>query len=170
MDRPRFFYGWVVVILGFLSISMFGVINSYSTFVAPLEGYLNTSRTSISAAYAIELSFYSIFSLMMGWIVDRYGSRLALWGAAVLLGGGVALCSTITSVWQLYLFFGVIAGIGHSAIFVVPSTTVSKWFIRRRGLALGLTVCGLPRARTRKIWARGCACTTTASFRRKRAL
>ncbi len=143
MPQPRFFHGWIVVILGFFSISMFGVINSYSTFIKPLETYLNTSRTTISGAYAIELSFYSVFSLLMGWIVDKYGARLALWGAAVFLGGGIALCGTITAVWQLYLFFGVIAGIGHSAVFVVPSTIVSKWFIKRRGLALGLTVCGL---------------------------
>jgi len=143
MQKTRIFHGWVIVIFGFLSISMFGVINSYSTFIKSLETYLNTSRTSISGAYSIELSCYAIFSLMMGWIVDKYGARLALWGAAILMGGGIALCSTITEVWQLYLFFGVFAGIGHSAIFVVPSTIVSKWFIKKRGQAMGLTVCGL---------------------------
>jgi MFS family permease len=141
--KSKFFYGWIVVIFATLASAMFGVINSYSTFFASLQTYFGADRTTISWAYTIEMCFYALCAIIMGTIVDKYGPRLAFYAAAVLVGGGFALCSTITAVWQLYVFFGVIAGIGHSALLVVGTTTVSKWFIKSRGLAVGIVACGL---------------------------
>ena len=97
-NKSRFFYGWVIVIAGFFSVAMFGVINSYSTFIKPLEEYLKVSRTEISTAYMIEMIFYSAFAMVMGWLCDRAGPRTALWVSAVFMGAGMALCSTITAI------------------------------------------------------------------------
>jgi OFA family oxalate/formate antiporter-like MFS transporter len=141
--KSRLFYGWMIVFLGFCTVATFGVISSFGTFIKPLEAHLNASRTALSAAYTIEMAFYSVFASLMGWLCDRLGPRVSLWLSAVLLGGGTALCSTVTSTWQLYALFGVIAGIGHSAVFVVPTSTVARWFVRQRGLAVGTTACGL---------------------------
>ena len=142
-NKSRFFYGWVIVIAGFFSVAMFGVINSYSTFIKPLEEYLKVSRTEISTAYMIEMIFYSAFAMVMGWLCDRAGPRTALWVSAVFMGAGMALCSTITAIWQFYALFGVVAGIGHAAVFVVPTSTAARWFVEKRGLAVGITACGL---------------------------
>jgi OFA family oxalate/formate antiporter-like MFS transporter len=141
--KSRIFYGWIIVFLGFFTVATFGVISSFGTFIKPLEAHLNASRTALSAAYTIEMAFYSLFASMMGWLSDRLGPRSSLWLSAILLGGGTALCSMVTSVWQLYVLFGVIAGVGHSAVFAVPTSTVAKWFVRKRGLAVGTTACGL---------------------------
>lgn len=80
--------------------------------------------------------------------------------AALLIGGGLSLCSLITATWQLWIFFGVIAGIGFSVIFVAPTSTVTRWFVERRGLAVGITISGLgfgllviPPITERIIWA-----------------
>ena len=51
--------------------------------------------------------------------------------------------SRISAIWQLYLFFGVIAAIGHSAGFVPLTSTITRWFVRRRGLMTGLVVSGI---------------------------
>lgn len=139
----RFFYGWFIVFAGFFTVATFGVISSFSTFIKPLEAYLHASRTQLSAAYTIEMIFYSAFAAMMGWLCDRLGPRITLWISGLLLGGGTALCSRVTTTWELYALFGVVAGIGHSAVFVVPTSTVSRWFVRQRGLAVGTTACGL---------------------------
>lgn len=143
IPKSKPFYGWFIVFLAFLSVSTYGVFYSYSAFIKPLEAELETTRAGISAAYTIFLSVYSLFAIPMGWLCDRYGPRKTLWLAALLIGGGVALSSRITSLWQLYLLFGIMAGMGHGAIFVVPTSTVTRWFIQRRGLAVGLTICGL---------------------------
>ncbi|MDO9065646.1 MAG: MFS transporter, partial [Chloroflexota bacterium] len=141
--RSKPFYGWFVVFLAFLALNTYGVFYSYSAFITPLEAELQTNRAGISGAYTTFLAVYSLFAIPMGWLADRYGPRRMLWLAALLIGGGFVLSSTITSLWQLYLLFGVMAGIGHGAIFVVPTSTVSRWFAQRRGLALGMAVCGV---------------------------
>lgn len=140
--KHPFFYGWVIVCLGFLSVATFGVTSSFGILIKPLESHLNASRTAVSAAYSIEMACYALFAAAMGWLSDRCGPKSALWLSALLMGGGFILCSTIHHVWQLYLYLG-IAGAGRSAVFVVSTSTVARWFVRRRGLAVGATACGI---------------------------
>ncbi|MDP6510993.1 MAG: MFS transporter, partial [Dehalococcoidia bacterium] len=81
-------------------------------------------------------------ALPMGWLYDRYGPRPPLMIASILVGGGIALCSQVTALWQLYLLFGVVAGVGFGAIYPVPVATVVKWFLKRRGMAVGIVTSG----------------------------
>lgn len=141
-SESRFFYGWVIAFVGLLSVATFGVISSYGTLIKAVESHLNVSRTAASAAYAIEMTCYASFASVMGWLGDRYGPKAALWLSAVLMGGGIALCSTVHVVWQLYLLFGM-AGVGRSAVFVVCTAAVARWFVSKRGLAVGITACGV---------------------------
>ncbi len=142
-QKPKLFYGWVVVFLAFMTITTYGLFYSYSVFLEPLEAELHSSRAAISAVYTIFMAVYSICAIPMGLLSDKYGPQKTLWLAAFLIGSGISLCSLATSVWQLYLFYGVIAALGHGAIFVVPTSTINRWFIRRRGLAVGMTISGL---------------------------
>lgn len=141
--KRQFYYGWIIVLLAFMAISTYGLFSSYSVFLESLERELQSSRATISAVFSVYLAVYCTFAPLMGWLSDRYGPRKILWLAAFLIGSGISLCSTVTSIWQLYLFFGVIASMGHGAIYVVPTSTVNRWFTRRRGLAVGIAVCGL---------------------------
>jgi len=59
------------------------------------------------------------------------------------LGIGYLLMSQIGAIWQLYLFYGVIIGIGMSGGFVPLVSTVSRWFVKRRGTMTGLVVSGI---------------------------
>jgi MFS family permease len=61
--------------------------------------------------------------------------------AAVLLGLGFFLCSRITSLWQFYLYYGVIVGTGFTALGFIPHVSLTaRWFERRRGLATSLVL------------------------------
>lgn len=142
-EKPKLFYGWVVTFLALLSLTTYGLFYSYSVFLVPLETQFHTTRAAISAVYTIYMAVYSTCAIPMGWLSDRYGPRKILLLAAILIGGGAALSSIATSVWQLYLFFGVIASLGHGAIYVVPTSTINRWFIQRRGLAVGIAISGL---------------------------
>jgi MFS family permease len=132
-----------VVFLGFTTIITYGLFFSYSVFLEPLEAELHSSRAAISAVYTIYMVVYGICAIPMGLLSDKYGPQKTLWLAALLIGSGISLCSLATSVWQLYLFFGVIAALGHGAIFVVPASTTNRWFIQKRGLAVGIIISGL---------------------------
>jgi len=129
--------------MAFLSITTYGLFYSFSVFIEPLETALGSTRTAISGAYALELTVYCSCAIPWGWISDKYGPAKALWLAAFLIGGGASFCSLCTSIWHLYIFFGLMAAIGHGAIYVVPTSTLNKWFLQRRGLAVGIALCGL---------------------------
>ena len=141
--KTRPYYGWIVVFLAFMSLTTYGLFFSYSVFLEPLETQLQASRTAISAVYTIYMAVYSACAIPMGLLSDKYGPKKILWLAAFLIGSGISLSSLATSVWQLYLFFGIIAALGHGAVFVAPISTVNRWFIRRRGLAAGIAISGL---------------------------
>ena len=141
--KPKIFYGWIISLLSFMAASTYGLFFSYSVFIQPLEAELHASRAAISSVYTLYMIIYGFCAIPMGWISDRYGPRTTLWLAAIFIGSGISLCSLATSVWALYLFFGLIASIGHGAVFVVPTSTINRWFVKRKGLAVGIAVSGV---------------------------
>jgi len=78
----------------------------------------------------------------IGALADRHGPRVMLVVTVILAGSAFALVSTVNSLWQLYLLVGVLGGIGMSSFYLLSTTTVTRWFDRHRGLALGLVLVG----------------------------
>ncbi|MDP7240484.1 MAG: MFS transporter, partial [Dehalococcoidia bacterium] len=136
--RKGFYYGWVIVATSFVTLTTYGVFYSQGLFFEPLMTHFQWSRAEVSLAFTIYMATYTSAALPMGWLYDHYGPRPPLMIASILVGGGIALCSQVTALWQLYLLFGVVAGVGFGAIYPVPVATVVKWFLKRRGMAVGI--------------------------------
>ncbi|MFC2047719.1 MFS transporter, partial [Chloroflexota bacterium] len=79
----------------------------------------------------------------MGRLNDRFGPRIIMVVSGLLLGLGYLLMSQVGSIWQLYLFFGVMIGISMSGTVVPLLSTVARWFVRRRGMMTGIIISGL---------------------------
>jgi len=142
-DIPRR-QGWVVV--GACSLVMFGVWNSHAgfgVFLPVLAKEFGWSRGAISIALALNLTIGGLIAFVIGAASDRYGPRLILTISAVFVGALFALASRIDALWHLYLVLGVLLGVAMSSVYLVPTTTVSRWFVDRRGLALGILLAGL---------------------------
>jgi MFS family permease len=77
-----------------------------------------------------------------GKFIEKYGPRNITIVGGCLTGLGWLLSSLAGSVQWLYLFYGVIAGIGVGIAYGVPVAVAARWFPDRRGLAVGLTVLG----------------------------
>jgi MFS family permease len=90
----------------------------------------------------VHLLIYAISTYYFGRLTDRIGPRRALSLGAVFIGVGLCLCSQIQNIWQLYLFY-IIASLGSGVTVSLPNATVQKWFIKKRGLALGLVTAGV---------------------------
>jgi len=136
--------GWVVV--GACSLVMFGVWNSHAgfgVFLPVLADEFGWSRGAISVAPALNLIVGGLIAFAIGAASDRYGPRLILTTSALCVGLLFALASRIDALWHLYLVLGVLLGIAMSSVYLVPTTTVSRWFVDRRGLALGILLAGL---------------------------
>lgn len=142
--QEKFFYGWVIVVAATLVSSFsWGTQYAFGVFFKPLISEFSWSRAATSGAFSVIMIVYGLSSILMGRLSDRYGPRIAVFCGGVLIGLGTFLSSWINSVWQLYLFYGLIMGMGMGASYVPVMGVVSRWFWKRRGLALGIVVAGI---------------------------
>ena len=139
----KFSYAWVIVAASFsITVWCYGMRLSYGVFFKPMMEEFGWNRAVTSGAYALSTIVLGAFSIVLGWLCDKYGPRLTLTVCGILSGLGITLLSKVSNLWQLYLFFGVILGIGLGA-YVPLVTTVSVWFDSNKGLALGIVVSGI---------------------------
>ena len=137
------FYGWVVVATCFLINTIaFGSAYSFGVFLNPLRETFSASSAAVSGAYSLELFLYTGLAVVWGLSVDRYGSRVTTMVGGALLFTGLLLTSRVSALWQLYVTYGLI-GMGVSTSYSPLMATVSRWFDRQRGLAIGISSTGL---------------------------
>jgi MFS family permease len=133
----RFFYGWLIVAASFVILMLaYGMQFSFGVFLPHIMADLNLDRASASAPFSLYVVFYTFCSIVTGPATDRFGPRKVVIMGGLLLGLGYFLLSTATEGWQLYLYFGAIAGAGMSASYIPLNVTVVRWFDQRRGMAL----------------------------------
>ncbi len=143
--EPRFFYGYAVVALVFcIMLLSWGIFLTFGIFFEPMLTEFGWTRATTSAAFSISILVMGLLGFNVGRLTDRFGPRLVMTGSGLLLGLGLLLMSQISAVWQLYLFFGVIIGIGMSATFVPANSIIARWFVKRRGMMTGIVLSGSP--------------------------
>ena len=132
-------YGWVIVGAGLvISLCMYGVIESFAIMFKPLAEQFEWDRGTVSVASMISWISFGLSSLVCGRLSDRFGSKWIIIGGGLFFVTGTFLMSQIQSLGELYLYFGVILAIGRSATGVPMVALVTKWFVKRQGLALAL--------------------------------
>jgi len=140
----KFFYGYVVVLAAFLILVMtWGTLYCFGVFFKPVLIEFGWTRAATSGAYSLCLLLLAFFGIVMGRLNDRFGPRIVVTGCGLFLGSGYLLMSQISTIWQLYLFYGVMLAIGASGSFIPLASTISRWFIKRRGLLTGIAVSGI---------------------------
>jgi len=110
-------------------------------FGALLEEF-GWSRGKLSGIFAIYAFSYALWGFLAGRLSDRWGPRVVLAGGSLFLGGAIAAMASVTQLWQPYLLYGVLAAVGMGTIYIPCNTTVVKWFLRRRGFAVGIASSG----------------------------
>jgi MFS family permease len=139
---------WILVMLGMIINLCLGSIYSWSVFVGPLTTYFTrdlgqtVSASEILLPFSVFLAFFAMAMPFTGKYIEKYGPRNITIVGGCLTGLGWILSSFAGSVQWLYLFYGVIAGIGVGIAYGVPVAVAARWFPDRRGLAVGLTVLG----------------------------
>ena len=142
--KPGFFYGYVIVLVSFLVMVLaFGAFYSFGVFFKPLSTEFGWTRTTTSGAYSLAMFLSGLLAIVMGRLTDRFGPRIVMTICGFLLGLGFLLMSQVSTVWQLYLFYGVVVGVGLSGAFVPPLSMVARWFVKRRGIMTGFVVAGI---------------------------
>ena len=144
MSRIRVFYGWWVVSASAAIIFLTGgtFYYGFSALVKPLQDQFGWSRALISGAFSLRTQSGGVASPIVGYLVDRVGSRRLLLTGTVLVGAGFIFLSRVESVWAFYVAVMIIA-VGMSATGgPVAMTTAAHWFERQRGRAMALLTAG----------------------------
>jgi MFS transporter, OFA family, oxalate/formate antiporter len=133
---------WPPVVGGLLMNLALGSLYAWSVFVPPLEREFGWSRAETSWVYTIAIVCFALTFVAAGRLQDVKGPRVCALAGGILVSSGFVLASFTTSLAMLYIFYGVIVGVGNGFGYATPTPVGSKWFPDRRGLVVGLMVGG----------------------------
>nr|WP_269136013.1 OFA family MFS transporter [Sporosarcina cyprini] len=122
-----------------------GSVYAWSNFTNPLIEQFGWSTSQVQLTFSIAILFLGLSAAFLGHFVEKYGPRKAGLFAAICFGTGVigaGFAVSASSLPLLYLFYGVLGGIGLGVGYISPVSTLVKWFPDRRGLATGLAIMG----------------------------
>lgn len=139
MRRPLY-YGWFVVAATFLILLVgAGVRATPGILINPLEHEFGWSVATISGAVAINIFLYGMMGPFAVAIMERFGLRVSVCAALLVLAAGVACTTLMRSPWQLTLLWGVVVGSGTGMVAnVLGATIANRWFLTHRGLVMGV--------------------------------
>ncbi len=142
--NSNIFYGWIVLGVALVTIVLgYAIRNSFAVFYPAIVEEFGWQRGSTAMIFSIAFLVYGLASPVAGTLIDRFSPRLVLPLGGLVAGTGVALCSLASAQWQFFLFYGCVAAIGLSLVGWSPLTSiVSNWFVRKRGLAIGILAAG----------------------------
>ncbi len=140
----RFYGWWGIVLPAFVVIWITNALTlaGINVFDGHLLEELAMSRGALKFGDTIQLLSSAALAPLGGWVADRYGVRPAMTAGALVLALALYLFSTVDSLGDVYLLrFAMGASLAGAGL-VVCVTLVSRWFVSRRGLALGLMLSG----------------------------
>jgi oxalate/formate antiporter len=134
---------WLQLLLGV--IAMMAISSPqyvWTLFTGPFNQRLGTTLPEIQVTFSLLIVLQTFFSPFQAYLVDRFGPRLLISVGAIMAGGSWVLASTVSTLWGLYLTYGIIGGFGTGIIYVGIIGLMVRWFPDRRGLATGLAAAG----------------------------
>ena len=137
INKPKFFYGWYMVAVSWIMLFLISAV-VVSVFFKPMLEDFGWDRATLSSVQSVALIVFAIASPFLGRLIDRFGPRIMILVCIAPQVLSSVLNGVATNIWHLYLarFF--------YELKVLPSTQVliNKWFIKKRGTALGITATG----------------------------
>lgn len=138
-----FFYGYVIVMsASLIMIITWGTYFAFGIFFKPVLIEFGWTRAMTAGAFSLSLIMFGLLGIVMGGLTDRFGPRTVLTFCGAMVGIGYLLMSQISTVWQLYLFYGVLLGVGMGGAWVPLLSTVARWFEKRRSMMTGIVTAG----------------------------
>ncbi len=147
MKTSRMFYGWWVVmasVVGMIVSQGPVLVFTFGIFMKPLGVEFGWSRSQVSLGLTIAILTAALCTPWVGRLIDRRGARQVAVPALLLFGIGImALGLLPANLLVFYLAFGIVGLLSTGGTPTAYARAVSCWFVRRRGLALGLSMAGI---------------------------
>ncbi len=136
----RIHYAWIVLPLMFVVIlASVGVRATPGVLIVPLQQAFGWNAAVISGAISLNILLFGLVGPFAAGMIQTMGLKRTVLLSMALLVLGAGLSSQVTEIWQLYLTWGVLVGLGSGAGMVGLATAIAnRWFTQRRGLVVGL--------------------------------
>ncbi len=140
MNKSNFFYGWVIVSVGIVGmILIYGIRHSFAVFFSPILEEFAWSRGNISIMISLNIFVYGFLAPVAGTLADRWRARVVMPVGIGILGVATAGCAWARELWHFYLLFGVLMPVGSALSgWPIIAPALMNWFVKRRGLVMGL--------------------------------
>ena len=143
--RLPFFYGWVVVAVTFVTMAIgVNARTAFSLFFPPILTEFGWEQGVTAGAFSFGFVVSAAVSPLIGRLMDRGGPRAVMELGIALMGAGLLLAPLTREPWHLYVTIGVMVGAGSVCLgYSGFSLFLPNWFVRRRGLAIGVAFAGV---------------------------
>jgi MFS family permease len=145
MKRLPFFYGWMIVAVTFVTMAIgVNARTVFSLLFPPILSEFGWERGVTAGAFSFGFVVSGAVSPLIGRLMDRAGPRAVMELGVALMAGGLLLAPLTSEPWHLYLTIGVMVGTGSTCLgYSGQSQFLPNWFVRRRGLAMGIAFAGV---------------------------
>jgi MFS family permease len=142
--KLNIFSGWYILAASFAILFLTsGVRLSIGVVFKPLMWDFGWDRGLISLAFFLNMTIYAVTLVFTGKYYDRYGPKWVIFISNLFISAGFMCLAFINTFFQFLIFYGMIAATGMGGTTVpLYAALLSKWFTRRRGLAVSLGLAG----------------------------
>ncbi|MFH5882626.1 L-lactate MFS transporter [Liberiplasma polymorphum] len=151
MKNDKIMNRWLAVLGTLMIIPSCGAVYAWSIYRDPLAQILSEHMAvtadsltpSLNFVFSLVIVFFAIGALPGGMLQDKIGPKKVAIAGGALLCLGMIFSSFATNVTWLYIFYGIVSGLGIGFAYMVPLATCNKWFPDKRGLISGVGVAGM---------------------------
>jgi len=143
MKLKNVHYSWVMVAMTVGVLIVHALISyCFGLFLKPMTLEFGWDRGALAAVYSMIVLVTGSLGILSGRLTDRYGPRPIVTISGLLIGIAFILMSRINSLWQVYLIWGFLVGVGFSFCLIPVMTIIPRWFVKGQGMVMGIAMAG----------------------------
>lgn len=140
LQRRGIHYGWIVAAITFLTmLTMSAALGLPGAMLQPLGKEFGWSTEQISSSLALRFALFGLMGPFAAVLMERWGLRAVICTGLALVGLGMALVTMASQLWQLFVLWSLMLGLGTGmTALVLGAVVANRWFVARRGLVVGM--------------------------------
>lgn len=145
MFGKKIFYGWYIVAASLFIIILDGLLlYSFGVFLPYLNEDFGLTRAGGSSLFSFRSLVQAPAFILAGRLIDRFDPRAVIFGGGLIAALGMFMSGIAETTWQLYISYGFFVGLGDAVLYITCVALVSRWFVKKRALAIGIITTGVP--------------------------
>ncbi|AVT12984.1 MFS transporter [Paracidovorax avenae] len=140
LQRRGIHYGWLVAAITFMTmLTMSAALGLPGAMLQPLSREFGWSTEQISGSLALRFALFGLLGPFAAVFMERFGLRAVMVTGLLLVGAAMALVTQATQLWQLFMLWSLLLGIGTGlTALVLGAVVANRWFVARKGLVVGV--------------------------------